>query len=187
MKKGVLLGVMRCLMALIWILCYPLIICPDEDVKFKFEPINEEKKVYKEYPPEEEFETEYESGYIARAIDIDYEDAQMLMKIAQAEAEIDGEEGMAMVMAVVLNRVEDKRFPDSIKGVIFQEKQFSPIADGRYYQAEPDVNCHLALAEIEKGNYKWVDALYFENSKGSWQQEECDYLYTVGHHRFYKN
>ena len=61
-----------------------------------------------------------ESGF-----EITYDEAQMLMKLAMAEAESDGVVGRAMVMAVVLNRVEDDRFPDSIEGVIFQEHQFS--------------------------------------------------------------
>lgn len=126
-----------------------------------------------------------------KGFEITYEEAQMLMKIAMAEAEADGIEGKAMVMAVVLNRVADDRFPDSIEGVIFQKYngkyQFSPIGDGRYYTAEPDVECHLALAEIERGEYYGVDALYFENADSSWQAENCEYLGTVGHHRFYKN
>lgn len=70
--------------------------------------------------------------------------------------------------------------------MIFQEHQFSPIADGRYEKAEPDVECHLALAEIERGEYDTVDALYFENAEESWQASNCEYLGTVGHHRFYK-
>ena len=108
------------------------------------------------------------------------------MKIAMAEAGGDGKHGMAMVMAVVLNRVNNENFPNSIEEVIFQEHQFSPIADGRYEKAEPDVECHLALAEIERGEYDTVDALYFENASDSWQASNCEYLGTVGHHRFYK-
>ena len=121
-----------------------------------------------------------------KGFEITYDEAQMLMKIAMAEAESDGIQGKAMVMAVVLNRVEDDRFPDSIEEVIFQEHQFSPIADGRYEKAQPDVECHLALAEIERGEYDTVDALYFENASQSWQASNCEYLGTIGHHRFYK-
>ena len=118
---------------------------------------------------------------------ITYEEAQMLMKIAMAEAESDGVDGKAMVMAVILNRVNDDRFPDYIEGVIFQEGQFTPITDGRYKRAVPDVECNLALAEIEMGNYDDVDALYFENAKESWQAKNCIYLGTVGQHKFYTN
>lgn len=120
-------------------------------------------------------------------IEISYDDAQELMRIAQAEAEGDGIEGKAMVMAVILNRVKDSRFPNNVHDVIFQDKQFSPISDGRYWKVEIDRDCHLALAEIEQGNYSHIDALYFENAKDSWQSQQCKYLYTVGNHRFYKN
>ena len=34
-------------------------------------------------------------------------------------------EGMMMVADVTIERVEDKRFPDSICGVVWQRKQFS--------------------------------------------------------------
>lgn len=112
------------------------------------------------------------------------------MKVAQAEAGIDGREGMAMIMAVVLNRLKDERFPNDIEGVIFHiykgHYQFSTIADGKYYDAIPDIECHLALADIEMGEYDTVDAIYFENAEQSWQQSNCEYLGTVGHHRFYK-
>lgn len=189
MKRVWALGVIFVLMRLFWLFNHPLIICADEDIKLKFEPIEEQMSIDYEYPPEEIFEEEYETGIIFKAntIDVDYDDAQMLMKIAMAEAEGDGVEGKAMVMAVVLNRVNDDRFPNTIEEVIFQEHQFSPISDGRYYEAVPDNECHLALAEIEKGNYVDVEALYFENAKQSWQQSNCEYLYTIGHHRFYKN
>lgn len=42
------------------------------------------------------------------------------------------------------------------------------------------------LELIDSGEYDWVEALYFENAESSWQQDNCEYLYTVEHHRFYK-
>lgn len=117
---------------------------------------------------------------------ISYEDAQCLMKIAMAEAESDGVEGKAMVMSVVLNRVDDDRFPNTVQEVIYQPHQFSPVSDGRYDSVEIDAECHIALAHIEMGKYDGVDALYFENAEDSWQSNNCEYLYKVGHHRFYK-
>ena len=175
---------------IIWgIICF-LIIGWDKPTteikKLEFEPIEHQMMVCVINEPVGITENvqEVQSGTIC---EVTYDDAQMLMKIAMAEAEEDGVEGQAMVMAVVLNRVKDNRFPNSIGEVIFQAHQFSPISDGRYFEAEPDVNSHLALSEIEKGNYENVDALYFENADSSWQAEHCEYLGTVGHHRFYKN
>lgn len=126
-----------------------------------------------------------------QGFEITYDEAQMLMKIAMAEAEGEDIKGKAMVMAVVLNRVDSPDFPNSVHDVIFQEYkgvyQFSPVEDGRYYEIEPDIDCHIALAEIERGEYDTVDALYFENAGDCWQSNNCEYLGTVGHHKFYKN
>ncbi len=153
----------------------------ENEIKVEFEPLDAQMMM-------DIIVRETETGTLERPDEeMTFEEAQELMKIAMAEAESDGIEGKAMVMAVVLNRVKDERFPNTVHDVIFQEKQFSPISDGRYYRVTPDVECHLALAEIEKGTYSHIDALYFENASASWQAKNCEYLYTVGHHRFYKN
>lgn len=178
MRRFFIRGIIFVLMALFSFFNNTLIVYPMENKKMKLEALDAQIIM-------DNLVRESEDKRV-QGFEITYDEAQMLMKIAQAEAGCDGKDGMAMVMAVVLNRVEDDRFPDSIEEVIFQEHQFSPIADGRYEKAEPDVECHLALAEIERGEYDTVDALYFENASQSWQASNCEYLGTVGHHRFYK-
>lgn len=182
--------VIMLILLVIWGLISAFIFSLDENTyeikTIEFEPIEKQIMVCvaKEPVLGAENVKEIKTGTIC---ELTYEEAQMLMKIAMAEAEEDGVEGQAMVMAVVLNRVKDDRFPNTIEEVIFQDKQFSPISDGRYYKVNPDVNSHLALAEIEKGNYLNVKALYFENAVSSWQSDNCEYIGTVGHHKFYKN
>lgn len=192
MKRVLAWGIIFAYLAFLGALFYPMANSTTEIKKVKFEPIEKQIKPSKEKNAQEimdELVTESQEERI-KGFEITYDEAQMLMKIAMAEAESDGIQGKAMVMAVVLNRVEDDRFPDSIEGVIFQKYngkyQFSPIGDGRYEKAQPDVECHLALAEIERGEYDTVDALYFENASESWQASNCEYLGTIGHHRFYK-
>jgi N-acetylmuramoyl-L-alanine amidase len=188
-KRVLAWGIIFAYFAFLGILFYLMANSTTEIKKVKFEPIEKQIKPSKEINAQEimdELVTESQEKRI-KGFEITYDEAQMLMKIAMAEAESDGIQGKAMVMAVVLNRVEDDRFPDSIEEVIFQDNQFSPVDDGRYDEAEPDVECHLALAEIERGEYNTIDALYFENADSSWQQENCEYLGIVGHHRFYKN
>lgn len=188
MKRVLAWGIIFAYLAFLGVLIYPAVNSPTEIKEVKFEPIEKQIKPSKEISAQEimdELVTESPEEKI-KGFEITYDEAQMLMKIAMAEAEGEGIQGKAMVMAVILNRVEDDRFPDNIEEVIFQEHQFSPISDGRYYDAEPDVECHLVLAEIERGEYDTVDALYFENADSCWQQDNCEYLGTVGHHRFYK-
>ena len=116
-------------------------------------------------------------------------DSNILLKIAMAEAEGEGTEGKAMVMRVVLNRVEDKEFPNSVEGVVFQPGQFEPVLDdGRYWNVEPDAECYKALYMVQCEN--WDDtkgALYFSRTgSSSWMEDNTEYLFTMGNHSFYR-
>lgn len=80
-----------------------------------------------------------------------YEESQLLMHLAEAEAGNQGEDGMWLVMSVVMNRVNDPDWPDNITDVIYQKNQFSPVSDGRLNKVELSKEVHTALARIEKG------------------------------------
>lgn len=133
------------------------------------EPIKEPEVITPQYTPRE----------------FSYDDAQMLMRIAQAEAGNQGIEGMKLIMAVVLNRVADEDFPDSIEKVIFQEHQFQPVSDGRYYSVELSPEVHLALADIEKGEPIDEEIVAFEVTSSNSLERYFIYSYTVGDHNFY--
>lgn len=96
------------------------------------------------------------------------EDDYLLAKIAMAEAESEDTKGKALVMLVVMNRVLDDEFPDTIKEVIFQKGQFSPIRNGRYNRVEPNRDCYEALRLIrDKGWDGSEGATYFESRSNS--------------------
>lgn len=63
-------------------------------------------------------------------------DLYVLSHIISAEAGNCSEDMMLSVGSVVLNRVADDRFPDTIEEVVFQPGQYSPTWNGAYY-AEP--------------------------------------------------
>lgn len=128
----------------------------------------------------------YESIVMSR--DWDIEDSQMLMKIAMAEAEGETVEGKALVMLVVLNRVWSDGFPSTIEAVIFQPKQFSPVAEGgRYYTTESNEDCYKALELVYSGWDESYGALYFESCENSsWHSENLEFMYQVGNHKFYR-
>lgn len=61
----------------------------------------------------------------------DYEaELQLLACLVEAEAGNQDLTGKRLVVDVVLNRVADPDFPDTIAGVIYQPGQFSPVTDG---------------------------------------------------------
>ena len=124
-----------------------------------------------------------------QSYDWDGEDAQMLMKIAMAEAEGESVEGKALVMLVVLNRAWSDEFPDSIEAVLFQKNQFSPVADGgRYWTTEPNAECAEALALVESGWDESQGALYFESAANEqgWHSRSLEFLFQYGGHKFYR-
>ena len=112
----------------------------------------------------------------------------MLARIAMAEAEGEGVEGKALVIKVVLNRVEDADFPNGIESVIFQKRQFSTVnSGGRYWTREPDAGCYEAIAMVETGWDESQGALYFESTHNTsaWHKNHLRYLFQKGNHIFY--
>lgn len=113
----------------------------------------------------------------------------LLTKIAMAEAGGESVQGKALVIMVVLNRVQSDKFPDSIEAVIYQEDQFSPVQDGAFDRMEPDADCWTALNVIKESQYDFSGgALYFENCKESdnWHSKNLNFLYQCGRHKFYQ-
>jgi len=116
-----------------------------------------------------------------------YEECQMLMKIARSEGGTDLK-AQALIMRVVLNRIASDDFPNTIKGVVFEDNQFSAVSDGNYDSADVNANSHLALAEIEKGWDESDGALYFEATwlEDSWQSQNKEFLFEYSGTRYYK-
>lgn len=120
-------------------------------------------------------------------VEVSYEEAQMLMKIAKAEHGNGSSVAQGNVMKTVINRVEDDDFPDSIKEVILQPGQFSTVSSGKYYRGAPNIDSHIALALLEQGEINHY-ALYFEATHvvDSWMSQHKTFLFEAEGHRFYK-
>lgn len=120
------------------------------------------------------------------------EEALMLHKISIAEAGGESIESMAIIMNVILNRVADERFPNSIEGVIFEKvngvAQFSPIIDGNYNKANPNEKSYEAMKLILNGWDKSQGALYFEacENGSSWHNTALEFLFEKDGVRYYK-
>lgn len=143
------------------------------------------QKVVADDKSQDTFKTEYTSTIMNEEINAD--DAYMLAKIAMAEAEGEDVEGKALVMMVVLNRTKTDGFPDTVADVIYEQGQFTPVANGRFQKVEPDKECFEALQLIVTD--KWDEsqgATYFESeSSNTWHRDNLNYLYSHGGHDFY--
>lgn len=124
------------------------------------------------------------------------EDYTNLLRIVEAEASGEDETGKLLVANVVLNRVRDEDFPDTITEVIFQKNrgvaQFSPVSNGRFWKVEISEETISAVNRALGGEDVSCGALYFAARKYAdadnmrWFDERLDYLFTHGGHEFFK-
>lgn len=99
------------------------------------------------------------------------EDVQILAAIIQAEAGGTSYPGMIAVGSVVMNRVENAGFPNTVAGVIYDPYQFEPVQIGTFavILAEgPVAACYQAAQEVLEGKRN-VPNLYF---KAAWYAEQ---------------
>lgn len=113
-----------------------------------------------------------------------YEEAQLLMKVAAAEAQNQGCDGMWLVMSVILNRVNSPEFPDSLTEVVYQEHQFTTVTNGAIDKVELDANTHLALARIEMGEVA-PEIVAFETTRSVSLTKYFSEAFTYKDHNFY--
>ena len=132
----------------------------------------------------EEGELEKDSSAAGPINEFTYEEAQLLLRVAQAEAGNQGVDGMWLVMSVVLNRVADEDWPDTIREVIYQTSQFSSVSDGHFDAAEISPEAHEALAKIETGEVA-PEIIGFETVDSTENDKYFQEAFVYKDHKFY--
>ena len=113
------------------------------------------------------------------------EDLYWLSRIIYAEAGNQPFAGRVAVGTVILNRVANETFPNTIQEVIFAPKQFSPVSNGMIYR-DPDFDSTVAAMLCLDGVKEAGDSLYFNTSRrNSWANKTKTYVATIGDHKFY--
>lgn len=111
----------------------------------------------------------------------------LLARLVRAEAEIESFKGKVAVAEVVLNRVESEEFPDTIEGVIYQKRQFTPVANGSINKKATE-DCYRAVDEALKGSNYVGDSMYFydpEIATSRWLDSRPTTV-VIGNHTFKK-
>lgn len=111
-------------------------------------------------------------------------DRYLLANLIYCEAGGEIYAGKLAVGAVVINRLLNGAFPDTIVGVIYQKNQFSPAASGRLAlalaQNKANAACYKAADEAMAGSTNVGGCLFFRTP--------VDYVtptYVIGGHIFY--
>ena len=115
------------------------------------------------------------------------EEEELLLKIGMAErGDTYCPTCVALVMRTVLNRVDSPNFPSTVKGVIYAENQFTPVAEGTFEDTVPNDVCRMALKSIKEGWDESQGALYYEWCEGpSWHSQNLHLLLQHCDTRFY--
>ena len=114
---------------------------------------------------------------------------QLLARAINGEARGEPYEGQVAVGAVILNRVKDSRFPNTIAGVIYQKGAFTAVSDGQINVAIKNGSTVLKAAQDALNGWDPTGgAVYYFNpqtatNKWIWSRP---YLKTIGKHRFCK-
>lgn len=124
-------------------------------------------------------------------------DYEALLKIVQAEAGNEDEEGKMLVAGVILNRVNDSKFPGTVTEVVMQKEngvyQFSPIANGTYQNVKVTqetieaVERVLAGEDITQGALYFASRKYADPEKMKWFDNSLTKLFEHGGHEFFTN
>lgn len=92
-------------------------------------------------------------------------DRYLLANLIYCEAGGEPYAGQLAVGAVVINRVLSSRYPNTVVGVIYQNKQFSPVASGRLALAlannKATASCYQAADEAMSGVTNVGQCVYF--------------------------
>ena len=120
------------------------------------------------------------------------DDYQVLLRIVQAEAGVCDEKGKILVANVVLNRVKSQEFPDSVRSVVYEPSQFSPVSDGSINSVKVTEETKECVNRALEGEDYSDGALYFMTRRGSrsravsWFDSHLTYLFRHQNHEFFK-
>ena len=114
------------------------------------------------------------------------EEKTLLLKLGMAErGSTKCTECIALIMRSVINRVEAGHFR-TIRGAIFAQDQYLPVADGSFDSAQPNEQCYEALDMVIYGWDESQGALFYEWCEGeSWHSKNLHLLFQHCDVRFY--
>ena len=114
-------------------------------------------------------------------------DLNLLSRLVYGEARGEPYTGQVAVAAVVLNRVKNSNFPNTIAGVIYQKGAFDVVSDGQI-NLTPNSTAKKAAGDALNGWDPSYGSIYYFNpatatNKWIWSRP---HVVTIGKHRFCK-
>ena len=153
-----------------------------------------EDNVETEIPTEETAEQvvmeEIPEALTGNSFSLEDQEYQVLLKIVEAEAGGEDTEGRMLVANVVMNRVRNGNFPNTVTEVVYQRQdgtaQFSPVSDGRIDTVNVSQGTIDAVARVMNGEDISQGALFFRSvrSRSGWFDQKLSRVLEHGNHIF---
>lgn len=128
-------------------------------------------------------------------IKVSEQDIECLMRIVEAEAGCEDRIGKLLVANVVINRVRDDAFPNTVTEVVYQRNsnstQFSPVSNGRIdtvkisEETKEVVYSALLGEDVSQGALYFVARRYADPDKVCWFDNNLTHLFSHGGHDFF--
>lgn len=113
-------------------------------------------------------------------------DQDLLARLVHSEAEGEPYEGQVAVAAVVLNRIKDSRFPNTLEGVVYEKSAFEVVSNGRIYQPASSSAINATKAAINGWDPSYGSIFFYNPDKlkgWNWVQSR-PIVRRIGNHVF---
>lgn len=116
---------------------------------------------------------------------VSQEELELLARVIHAEARGEDFAGQVAVGAVVLNRVEDHRFPNTIHEVVYQPGAFTAVIDKQIH-LDPNQSAFRAAEAALNGEDPTDGAIYYYNPRTATDRwiKTRPVVKTIGNHTF---
>ncbi|AQS58731.1 cell wall hydrolase [Desulforamulus ferrireducens] len=111
----------------------------------------------------------------------------LLAMVVEGEAADEPYQGKVAVAAVIMNRMEDQQFPDTLSGVVYEDWAFESVMNNQYKRPLSQESINAAQAAL-RGEDPTNGALYFWNpatAKSKWVWSRT-VTHQIGRHVFAK-
>lgn len=129
---------------------------------------------------------QFEAILSSSVVKITLEELDLFFRLVEAEAGNECMEGKIAVANVVINRIKDSRYPNTIEDVIYQPYQFEPVINGHIYKTASADSKQAVLRALRGEQVVSSDtisfwAVYLDGSHELWNLPITD---RIGVHVF---
>ncbi len=140
-------------------------------------------------PEETPGQTGGSNDYFTDANGYTADELLLIAQVVHEEAKGNSLEAQAAVANTIYNRIKSSRFPNSVKGVIFQKNQYTVVRSAEQIGAvKPSSKAVDAVLQIfvDENTILPADVMYFRTaSKGTFWSDNYEYYGTYGNNSFF--